>query len=214
MNLDRNRPFPRSLPDAVSRSVPKRNERGVVLFVALIVLVVMALAGLAMMKQTTSGVSIAGNIALRQNATSAGDYGTEKAIQWLIQKYLALPSDLNSDSATDGYYATWGNNQAGDPTKIDWSQPGVTSVEAITSAAEATGNRVRYVIHRLCANLGAADAIGQKCSDSRTNSGGTRGGGGANYPGGTIDASKPVFRISAQIEGPKSTTSFIQVLFQ
>ena len=43
-------------------------QRGIVLVVALIVLVVMALVGLGMMRQTTSGVSIAGNVSMRQSA--------------------------------------------------------------------------------------------------------------------------------------------------
>ena len=61
-----------------------RRQRGVVLFVAMIVLVVMALAGVAMVRQSGSGLSIAGNLAFKQSATSTGDYGTEAALNWWL----------------------------------------------------------------------------------------------------------------------------------
>ena len=66
-----------------------RRERGVVLFVALIVLIIMTLAGLALLRQMTTGVSIAGNIAFKENATSVADRGAEVALQ-----YLALPTTV------------------------------------------------------------------------------------------------------------------------
>ena len=76
---------PRRSPAA--RCATASRQQGVVLFVALIVLVVMALAGVAMMRQSGSGLSIAGNIGMKQNATAAGDFGTETAIAWwLVQR--------------------------------------------------------------------------------------------------------------------------------
>ena len=64
------------------RPAPRR-ERGVVLFVALIVLIVMTLAGLALLRQMAPASSIAGNIAFKENATSVADRGTEVALQYL-----------------------------------------------------------------------------------------------------------------------------------
>jgi len=195
------------------RRMPQQ-QRGIVLFVALIVVVVMALAGLAMMRQTGSGISIAGNVAMRQNATSAGDFGTETGRQWLIDKSLLTPTDLEADDPTMGYYATWGTNLDGDPTKIATWTPGANAVEAITAALEPTNNRVLYVIHRLCQAVGPPDAIGQNCADYQSNQGGSQGGGGANYPGGQLTAARPLYRISARVEGDRSTLSFIQIIIQ
>ena len=48
----------------------RRGQRGVVLFVALIVLIVMTLAGLALLRQMGAGTSIAGNLAFKENASS------------------------------------------------------------------------------------------------------------------------------------------------
>ena len=57
----------------------RSKQSGVVMFVALAVLILMTLAGLAMLRQMGSSVSIAGNLAFKQNATAAGDLGTETA---------------------------------------------------------------------------------------------------------------------------------------
>jgi hypothetical protein len=57
-----------------SRTLAFRRSRagqdGIVMWVALVVLIVMSLAGLAMMRQMGTGVSVAGNVAFKQNATS------------------------------------------------------------------------------------------------------------------------------------------------
>ena len=54
-----------------------RREQGVVLFIALIVLVAMSLAGIALMRSVDTGILIAGNLGFRQNATHVGDLGIE-----------------------------------------------------------------------------------------------------------------------------------------
>ena len=186
----------------------RSGERGIVLVVALIVLVVMALVGLAMMRQATSGVTIAGNVALRQNATEAGDFGTEAAMAWLATQSSAF---LSTDHPTLGYYATWGGNIDGDPTKLVYT-PGATAVEA--TPGDATNNRVLYVVHRLCAFVGAPDAIGQQCSSQSDPGSESHGGGAGNYPGGIAAPTTPFYRVSARVEGPKNTLSYIQVLAQ
>ena len=61
------------LPAIASR----RAQRGVILFIALIVLVAMSLAGIALMRSVDTNVMIAGNLAFRQGATLAADRAFE-----------------------------------------------------------------------------------------------------------------------------------------
>jgi Tfp pilus assembly protein PilX len=70
----------------------RQAQRGVVMWVALVVLIVMSLAGLAMLRQMGAGVSIAGNIAFKENATSSADAGTEVGRQWLVAQTCARAS--------------------------------------------------------------------------------------------------------------------------
>ena len=127
---------------------------------------------------------------------------------WLAGQSVAY---LSTDHPAQGYYATWGSNIDGDPTKLVYT-PGTTAVEA--TPGDATSNRVLYVVHRLCAFVGLPDAIGQQCSSQADPDSGSRGGGAGNYPGGIAPATTPFYRVSARVEGPKNTLSFIQVLSQ
>jgi len=162
------------------------------MFVALIVLVIMTLAGLAMLRQLGSGVSIAGNVAFKQNATNVADVGTEAARAWIIANALVLSHSV----ASAGYVSSWGTSI--DPNAFDWSNAPV-----ITDAA--TGNTVKYVIHRLCEvpnmNVNAA-----RCSAQAGTSLDKGGGGGASSD------PRPYYRITTQVTGPRNTLSYIQVV--
>jgi len=103
------RPMPMRAPGA-------RRERGVVLWVAIIVLVAMTLAGLAMMRQMSAGASIAGNIAFKESATAVADRGAEKARAWLT----ANPGVLSNDNFAVGYHSSWAASV--DPGTFNWAQ--------------------------------------------------------------------------------------------
>ena len=175
------------------RRIAPRRQQGVVMFVALIVLVIMTLAGLAMLRQLGTGVSIAGNVAFKQNATNVADVGTEAARAWIMTPGRALVSD---GAAGAGYLSSWGTSA--DPASFDWSNAPV-----ITDAA--TGNTVRYVIHRLC-ELSNTDAKDARCS-AQAGTSQDKGGGG-----GTLSDPQPYYRITTQVTGPRNTLSYIQVV--
>ena len=67
----------------VRMRAPRNTQRGVVLFIALIVLVAMTLAGLGMMRSVDTNNLIAGNLAFKNAATSAGDAAIEAARTWI-----------------------------------------------------------------------------------------------------------------------------------
>ena len=59
------------------------SQRGVVLLIALIVLVALALAGVALIRSVDTTNLIAGNMSLHQSAIHSGERSTEQAIDWL-----------------------------------------------------------------------------------------------------------------------------------
>jgi hypothetical protein len=185
----------------------------VVLFVALIVLVVMALTGLAMIRQSGTGLSISGNLGLRQNAVRGADLGTEVADAWLLTQANTVGA-LDNDKPAQGYYSDWGTSDPthrlqGDPSLYDWG----TSV--LVTADDGNGNEVRYIVERLCKNANQKvddDPDGQKCVQTPL---------GANdksntcdhYPSSCLDRQFAVhYRVSSRVKGPRSTVSYIQVL--
>jgi Tfp pilus assembly protein PilX len=202
------------------RAAGRSSQRGVVLFVALIVLIVMALVGVAMMRGSGSGVSIAGNLAFKQNATNVGDIGTEAARTWLMAQ---TAGGLSADQGAIGYWSSWCGSAgvagtpcaptAGgtdvDPMQLNWAN------SQLATADDGTGNAVRYIVHRLCETSGmASNSPAQHCADAMTAGQGTSKGGLA-YPGpGASVVANPFYRISSQVTGPKNTVSYIQVVIQ
>jgi len=175
-------------------------QRGIVLIIALVVLVVMTVAGLLMFRSTGTGVEIAGNVGFKQNATSMADLGTEAGFKWIYEQ-RSNPNVLNANIPSAAYYATW--DETFDPTTFDWD----TAKEA--TADDGTGNRVRFVIHRLCANTGPPTTPGQKCAIPQSTSGlGTGGGIGGGVP----PPSSPYYRITARVDGVRGAVSYTQMI--
>jgi type IV pilus assembly protein PilX len=186
------------------------------MWVALIVLIVMSLAGLAMLRQMGTGISVAGNIAFKQNATSTADGGTEAARFFYTTVMTPLQRETdNAANAAAGYYATWNGTWGPtvDPTQFDW-RPGVGSgTAAIGSGAAdiAMGNTSQYIIQRLCQNTGSVQASTQVCSDLEDDT--MRAKGSFDYTSSPIPPSfKPYFRVTTRVVGPRNTVSFTQVI--
>ena len=209
-------------------------QRGVVLFIALIVLVAMSLAGVALLRSVDTNVLIAGNLAFRQGATMAGDWGVEDARKLLDRNAkdpvtLAPLTILNDDAPVlaqlagipnppwpnSAYYATWQQtldltgNTASVADDFDWST-------ARSMGTDAAGNQVSYVLHRLCALEGGVGDAGNNCVKSSSGGAtasddGTKGVvsyGAAALPG----TSTVYYRVTVRIVGPRNTLSYVQAV--
>jgi Tfp pilus assembly protein PilX len=188
----------------------RRHQRGVVLFIALIVLVAMSLAGVALIRGVDTANLIAGNLAFRQGATHAADWGIEQARAWLnSQSTVTLYSDQPGVTNGGGY---WANMQSGldftgsDPAKtdFDWST-------AADLGTDANGNQVQWVVHRLCDLAG--DPASRNCIRSTT--GGTSSGtkGGAAYGTFALAGTTQIYyRITTRVVGPRNTVTYVQVV--
>lgn len=173
-------------------------QRGVVMYVALVVLIVMTLAGLAMLRQMGGAVSIAGNVAFKQGATAVADAGTEAGRAWLVtpaNRFL-----LDADSPANGYFSSWGASV--NPDTFNWG------AAPVAAAANATGFTVRYLVHRLCQvpNL-PSTAPAQNCSSEKGKDIIDKGT-GEHFPG----TPQPYFRVTTRVEGPRNTVSYTQVV--
>lgn len=189
-----------------TRPLPRARQRGAVLFIALIVLVAMSLAGIALIRGVDTANLIAGNLAFKQNATHGGDWGVELARGWLqAQAAATLYNDV------PGRYSA--AMQSGvDFTATDPSAPDFDwAANSFDAGADPAGNQVRYVIHRMCdlaGNPGSVNCV-------RTSLGGTTGGtqGGATYGGAALPSTSQIYyRITARVTGPRNTVSYVQVM--
>jgi type IV pilus assembly protein PilX len=194
----------------------RQGQRGITLIIALVVLVAMTLAGVALMRSVDSATLLAGNLAFRQSATASSDQGLEAAIVVLRN---ASVSALQSNSA--GYFATLpaadvdftGNaTPANSADDFSWSSNAVT-----VATPDAAGNKVSYVIHRLCA-VGTVALNSDTCTTWMADAEG--GASTAALVGGEryIDpyltpktaAIRGIYRITVRIAGPRNTYSYVQ----
>ncbi len=200
-----------------SAHVARRAQRGVILFVALIVLVAMTLTGIALMRSVDTNVLVAGNLAFRQGATAAGDWGVEAARVFLKTNLTANKNALDNDQPSNNYYASWQATLdmigTGVGTPFDWV------LSTTTVGTDSAGNEVRYVLHRMCQSPGPGTAAGANCVRSAESSG-TGGADGAtkgtvSYSSLALPAPTTIYyRVTVRILGPRNTLSFVQAMLK
>lgn len=132
-------------------------QSGVVLFIALVVLVAMTMGGLALMRSTDTANVIAGNVAFRQAALQEADVGTETAFRVLSDPLVGGYINNKNTTAKPRYYATMEVLRPSGMPKVVY---GMKADDAVDIHADVyatgdggigpSGNRVRYVIERLC----------------------------------------------------------------
>ena len=193
---------------ACRKVLAHREQTGVVLIIALIVLVAMSLAALAMMRSVDTNTVIAGNLAFQQSATHSGDTGVETAIAWLNANKTG--TTLDTDDATNGYTANGSDPSKSPIAGQSWNDFWVHSLagHSYSLVTDSAGNTVSYVIHRLCNNAGAKTG-GAACIASPVVTAAT---GNAEESGEKqLNAPSVVYyRITVRIAGPRNTVSYVQ----
>lgn len=175
-----------------------RRQRGTVLFVALIAIIMMTVAGIALMRSVDGGNQMAGNLGFRQSAVHSGDAGVERARRWLINNAGAT---LNADDTANGYYA-----QRADPA--DW-ETFFATLAPPTTFVDGVGNTVTYVVHRLCANAGDPNAPATGCvtNASFANAPGNSRATGRRSIAGDVQF---YYRVTTQVVAPRRTVVYVQ----
>lgn len=187
----------------------QRSQRGVILIVSLIVLVAMTLAGIGLMRSVSTGNRVAGNLAFQQAATQSADVGIEAAIAWLEANNAGTTLHGHSGAGL-GYRAIQEGPAANSSWLKYWEQVKATDSGVRQLAADASGNQVAYVIHRLCNGTGSpSSGIGCAVAPATV---GTEGG---SKGSGVLPVKLPsqqYYRITARVAGPRNTVSFVQVV--
>jgi type IV pilus assembly protein PilX len=189
---------------------PYQRQRGIALFVALIGMVLLSLAGIALVRSVDTTTSVASNIAFRQGSIGPVNQAIEEAIDALFKtKSITLQ---NQNDLAHRYYAILqpGEHANGVPDVLagdyntmlaKYSGAGLPAVVA----DPLTKMEVRAVIERVCNGVGPApwpvtigncDTLPPKVS-----------------PAGTDNKYKPIplppipnFRITVRVDLPNSNT--------
>ena len=194
-----------------TRASLRSRARGAVLFIALIVLVAMTLAGIAIMRSVDTATLIAGNLAFKQGTVQSSDNGIEQGYQWLLANRPSLSNSIPAQGYNSGY-----------STPV-WTAAG-TWASAVTVGTDAAGNTISYQIHRMCK---CADTLyngtsaacpppeGNQCAlDNPTGTGAPPPpSAGESFTVGSpgyLQDPRVYYRITVRTQGPRNTVSYVQ----
>jgi hypothetical protein len=181
------------------------SQRGLTLFLALIVLVAMMLSGIALFRTADSGVFVAGNIALQKSATRQGDFGTERG----IERINRIPGTCEGLPDAEGGYVEDGlaHMPSSSQTWADWWAT-YAQIRAVAMPQDSnTGNTVSYLILRLCEGTGKPFS-GSRCSGPPN----PRRASNQSSNESEVQPAILHFLITSRIQGPNNTLSYVQTL--
>ncbi len=190
-------------PDRFIRFGP-RAERGVVLFIALIAMVVLSLAGVALIRSVNTASAVAGNLAFRQTSIAPVNNAIERATDALFLSKTIINPTVND--FPNQYYAALqpGEQPNGVPAVLAGAHPPAAYPFGVNT--DPTGLEVRYVIERVCNAAGAptiatCDLLPPKVSDAGTD----------NETGRIPLPPIPHYRVTVRVDIPNTNTvSFAQ----
>ena len=188
----------------------RRHQQGVALIVAMVAIVLLSLAGIAMMRSVETTTSVASNIAFRQGSIGPVNQAIEAAIDALFTSSTIVVQDV--DDAAHGYYALLQPAEqtngvpyvlAGDyvSMKARYAAAGLPAVVA----DPATQTEVRSVIERICTSASpppwpftivSCDTLPPRVTAAST--------GSSSQP---IPLPPiPIFRVTVRVDIPNSNT--------
>ena len=196
----------------------RHTQRGIVLFVALLVMVGLAIAGVALMRSTDTATVVTGNLVLKQAASSAVDRGVERAINALWEAAPAL--DRTQHAPTQNFYACIRGSAGGciaansvvpkiPDLLMDSSGCSGPSLASGLIANDDAGNRSCYVIERMCLNPGAA--VAANCNLATGAFGADP---GTEHYIGLIRPGDAFYRVTVRVEGPRNTVTYAQAVLR
>lgn len=148
-------------PFAHPQHCMQRKQQGVVLFVALIAMVILSLAGVALMRSVQTSTGVAGNLAFRQASIAPVNEAIEQTIQMIFKAKTLGASTV--DHTDKNYYATLqpGESKNGVPAALAGSYDAMLIKYATTGLPapyldNVSGTELRWVVERVCNMEGLA----------------------------------------------------------
>jgi type IV pilus assembly protein PilX len=223
----------RNSPLGRLHQMQRKKQLGVVLFVALIVMVALSLAGIALIRSIDTTTSVSGNIAFRQAALLQANWAIEDAVARLYADESKLSADQRIDTTQDKdfldqfYLASY--DPDGDSSKANggkylpegipkvlWSRK-VSAWPVALDDTTSTGNKVKYVVQRMCTSdiltmpVPPPAAVPQYCDMMSPKLGGGTVG---NSPLTGLYGPYPLYRITVRVDGPSNSLAFVQAMIR
>jgi hypothetical protein len=200
------------------RLAAPRRERGIVVFVALIAVVLMSLAAVGLMRTVHTNTIVVGNLAFRQAAMAMSTAAVEKAVYDMFPPTATI-ADLRDSVPARNYFSFRqpGENAQGIPVALQGANPPPgypVGAQVITDPNDPTGQtQARYIVERMCLSTipPTTEAKAQYCEMiPPKQSAGTTG----NIPIGINVPDIPYYRMTVRVDGPNNSVSFSQAMLR
>ena len=192
---------------------PISRQRGIVVFIALIAVVLMSLAAVALMRSVHTNTLVVGNIAFRQAAQAMAAAAVEKAVYEMFPP-TALIADLKVNDPARNYYASLqpGQDSMGVPALLQGDLSGYAGQIIRDSTNAAIAITARYVIERMCdddalgkdATPNDCEMIPPKQSPAKE----------TNLKKGIALPKIPYYRMTVRVDGPGNSVAYSQAMLR
>jgi Tfp pilus assembly protein PilX len=206
----------------VLRSARTRGQRGAVLIISLIVLVVMLISAAALMRSFDISLTTAGNLAFKRDLAQQ----SEQAAETILARFRAGGALIGAaareaNAPTLNYSATvLPSNPQGIPNTLLANDATFAGAWTGADINAGQGITLRYVVDRMCATAGTGSETPDNCSvaDASLQPGGSASewqrAERASVGGARGAVAQPVvYRLTIRATGPRNTQSFFQSTF-
>ncbi|MEB0139487.1 MULTISPECIES: hypothetical protein [unclassified Undibacterium] len=179
-------------------------QRGIILFVTLIALVILMISGIALVRSFDTSLLLAGNLAFKRDLINQGERGIAAARTALLAGGTLGSDTLRLTSlASSNYSATiLASDARGLPLMLTddslWTMTGSDIVD------NTSGVTIRYVIDRLC-NLSGSTSTANCVLGSTSAPQAASANIQPIVPSGSV-----IYRVSIRVSGPRNTQSYMQ----
>lgn len=191
----------------------RRSQAGVVLFIALIVMVALSIAGIALIRSVDTGLSVTANLGFRQASIPPTTWAVENAISAMFEK---KEIDLDKPKPDRNYYPyryeVKNGGKPEDAMGVPYDLQGVKPdnyPSTFVKESDKAGNTIRYVIERMCLDEGPATAANCDMSPPKKSEATT-----------AMELAKPdlvrvpFYRLTVRVDGPNNTTTYAQAMLR
>jgi len=189
----------------------RRTARGAVLYVALVVLVAMALAALALLRSVDVVGLVAANLSFKRSALGATDLGTAQATAMF--NTLNTNDGLTADASALCYSASLlATDSRGVPSVLTDMGSFASGYPNCSSSITATGETVSWLIERQCQSAGVGTGTPSATSSNLCALASRQGVGTAAHSPASVGTSRPLYRITVRTDGPRGSVSIVQTV--
>lgn len=189
-----------------------RSQRGTVLLLTLIILVVLMASGVAVVRSFDTTQFAAGNLAFKRDLLNRAERAVPRILTSFQTGTMSAAAARESVEEAFNYSPiTLASNPQGVPQALLLDDPafdGLNFAQLANDFDAGDGVTIRYMVDRMCRDDPTAPTLQARCNVvSQAPSGSDVVGGGLPPP------VQIVYRISIRVIGPRNTEAFIQSTF-